>query len=111
MANYWVGDRAGRRLGPLPLNVLTDLVISGRMRGLDVVSTDGKTFKPLSEFPEIAALFVQRDAAAHQTGEAEKLMAELTAMKSKPGSEVFGLKPDDSVNHFGRKSFSLVGRY
>src|ERR1043165_1131216 len=111
MANYWVGDRAGRRLGPLALHVLNDLVVSGRIRGLDVVSPDGKTFKPLAEFPEVAALFQKRDETAHQAGEAERLMAELNAMKSKPAYQVFGLKPDDSIDAFRAKFFALVRHY
>src|SRR4051812_5843668 len=114
MADYWVGDRAGRRLGPVRFEVLRDLVQSGRLRGLDKVSTDGKTFRALVDFPEIAALFAERVEQV-QTGEsareADQLVAEIAAMQSKPVYEVFGLKPDAPIDAYRASFFALVRRY
>jgi len=113
-AEYWVGDRGGRRLGPVRLEVLRDLIKSGRLRGLDKVSTDGATFKALAEFPEIAVLFQEREADAARAGgagEAQRLMAEINALKSKPIYEVFGLKPDDAIEAYRAKFFALVRRF
>ncbi len=114
MAEYWVGDRGGRRLGPVRLEVLRDLIKSGRLRGLDKVSIDGTTFKALAEFPEIAALFQEREAEAARPevkGEAPRLLAEINALKSKQVYEVFGLKPDDPIDAYRAKFFALVRRF
>src|SRR5690348_5413459 len=99
MAEYWVGDRAGRRLGPVRIEVLRDLIMSGRLRGLDKVSTDGKNFRALTGFPEIAELFVQREATVREGGgEAERILSEVARLKEKPIYEVFGLKPNDAID-------------
>src|SRR5437762_3362301 len=105
MAEYWVGDRGGRRLGPVRLEVLRDLIMSGRLRGLDKVSTDGQNFRTLTEFPEIASLFAEREAAAQGGGgEAERILVEVGKLKEKPIYEVFGLKPEDAIDAY-RASF------
>ena len=114
MPDYWVGDRAGRRLGPVRIEVLRDLISGGRLRGLDKVSTDGKTFRPLAEFPELVALFAAREAEAgkpESNGEAERIMAELNLLKSKPVYEVFGLNPDAPIDAYRASFFALVRRF
>lgn len=114
MADYWVGDRAGRRLGPVRFEVLRDLIKSGRLRGLDKVSTDGTTFRALAEFPELVSLFEDREAQVRATdhqGEAERLMAEIDALKSKQVYEVFGLEPGASIDAYRASFFALVRRF
>ncbi|MBL8949194.1 MAG: PilZ domain-containing protein [Myxococcaceae bacterium] len=96
------------------LEVLRDLITSGRLRGLDKVSVDGVTFKTLPEFPEIAALFQEREAAAaspEAAGEANRLMAEINALKSRPVHDVFGLQQTDSIDAYRAKFFALVRRF
>src|SRR5688572_24966976 len=112
MAEYWVGDRAGRRLGPVRIEVLRDLIMSGRLRGLDKVSTDGTNFKTLTEFPEIAALFAQREEHSRTGGgEAERILAEVGRLKEKPVYEAFGLKPEDSIDAYRASFFAMVRRF
>jgi uncharacterized protein (TIGR02266 family) len=110
MADYWVGDQAGRRLGPVGFEVLRDLINSGRLVWLDKVSRDGATFRPLAEFPEIAALFAQRRPPG-EPGEAQRVLREIGALKSKPISEVFGLSPGDPIDAYRAAFFALVRRF
>jgi hypothetical protein len=56
MAQFWVGDDKGRMLGPATLEALAELVARGRLPGLCRASTDGQTWKPLAEVPELRSL-------------------------------------------------------
>ena len=114
MSNYWVGDRAGRILGPVGLEVLQDLIRSGRLLGLDKVSRDGVNFSPLSDFPEVAGIFAERhgqDREAKDRAEAQRISTEIGKLKDRAVHEVFGLKPTDSVDAFRASFFALVKRF
>src|SRR5262249_3564704 len=43
--------------------------------------------------------------------EAERLLAEMTALKTKPVHEVFGLQPDASIDAYRASFFALVRRF
>ena len=43
MPEYWIGDVEGRVLGPVSLDVVQDLVNTGRLTEITRVSRDGRT--------------------------------------------------------------------
>lgn len=110
MADYWVGDQAGRRLGPVGFEVLRDLINSGRLVWLDKVSRDGVNFRPIAEFPEISGLISQKRPPG-EPGEAQRVLREIGALKAKSVSEVFGLSPNDPIDAYRAAFFALVRRF
>src|SRR3954452_2443642 len=58
---YWVRTEQGRVWGPFPLEQLARL--KGQITEKAQVALDGRSFRPVSEFPELQAFVVQRPAA------------------------------------------------
>jgi hypothetical protein len=78
------------------------------------VSTDGATFQPLHEVPELAAVLRQKDAVSphRQQGEAARQIREWIAeSKGRPTHEVFRVQMDASKEAWRASFFSIVNRY
>lgn len=114
MSDYWISDAHQRVLGPIGLEVLRTLLMSGRLRGLTQVSRDGRNFAAVQSVPEVAAL-LQEAANAHQLEqdrqEARKLAAQIEALRGKPVHEVFGLAENASIDAYRASFFALVRRF
>lgn len=114
MSDYWFSDSHQRVLGPISLEVLRHLLMSGRLRGLARVSRDGRNFAALQSFPEVAAL-VQEAANARQLEqdrqEARQLAAQIETLRGKPVHEVFGLAENASIHAYRASFFSMVKRF
>lgn len=112
--SFWVSDPGGRRLGPVRFEVIRDLIKTGRLVGLDKVSQDGKTFVPLVQFPQIAQLFAQRKQEleeAEDRAAAQRINAEIGALKNKTIADVFGLSASDPIDSYRASFFAMVKRF
>ena len=58
MAEYWIGDAEGRVLGPVSLDVVQDLVNTGRLTQITRASRDGQSWGPPNAYPEVMALLL-----------------------------------------------------
>ena len=58
MAEYWIGDAEGRVLGPVSLDVVQDLVNTGRLTQITRASRDGQSWGPPHAYPEVMALLL-----------------------------------------------------
>ncbi|NPC80799.1 hypothetical protein HPC49_21560, partial [Pyxidicoccus fallax] len=114
MPDYWISDAHNRVLGPISLDVLRTLLMSGRLRGLTQASRDGRSFAALQSFPEVVSL-LQEAANAQQLEqerqEARRLAAHIDTLRGKPVHEVFGLAEDASIDAYRASFFSLVKRF
>ena len=63
---YWVRTEQGIVWGPYPRAVLERL--RGRLQGRCDVSTDGKEYRPTSDFPEVAEMLGSAPAAPMAVG-------------------------------------------
>lgn len=115
MTDYWLADSEARVLGPVSLGVVRDLAVRGKIHDVRAVSTDGRTFVPLREVPELAAVLAQPPAR----GEAERAQARATAqirewlasIAKRPSHEVFRVPADASRDTWRAAFFTLVRRY
>jgi hypothetical protein len=113
--DYWLADSEARVLGPVSLEVVRDLALRGKLSDVRAVSRDGKTFVPLREMPELAAVLSQPPAA----GEAVRTQAVATAqirswletIKGRPTAEVFRVPAGASREAWRAAFFGLVHRY
>src|SRR5262249_62274172 len=62
MAEYWIGDAEGRVLGPVSLDVVQDLVNTGRLMQITRASRDGQRWGPPNAYPEVMALLLNAPA-------------------------------------------------
>ena len=114
MANYWIGDAKSRVLGPIPVEALQQLVRSGRVHGIVKVSTDGQSWAPVEQFPEIAELQAAHAGEARRAWErqeAQRLRAQLVVMTGRAPHEIFELPEDSSLDTFRAAFFRLVKRF
>src|SRR5688572_24191306 len=111
MPNYWIGDAAGRVLGPVSLQTIQDLMGKGRLRGVDRASTNGKEFRPLGEFPELVTVSAAASSpqrSKDEQKEADAMQAELAKLRGRPVHEIFGLQPDAGIEAYRAKFFLMV---
>ncbi|WP_224247311.1 TIGR02266 family protein [Hyalangium gracile] len=113
MANYWIGDTAGRVLGPLTLQALRDLVGSGRLRAVTRASRDGNTWIPLQDFEEVRDIIAAaKPAPGADKQQAEQIRARLRELQAlKTPHEVFGLKPGASMDEVRLAFFRMAKRF
>ncbi len=113
MSNYWLGDTAGRVLGPLTLQALRELIASGRMRAVTRASRDGNTWVPLPEFDEVKdILAAQRGPPPFEVQQAERLRVQLRGLQAlQTPHEVFGLKPQASLDEVRLAFFRMARRF
>ncbi|MBE4749606.1 TIGR02266 family protein [Corallococcus sp. ZKHCc1 1396] len=109
---YWVGDSLGRVLGPLQLQAFRELIASGRLKTAVRASRDGTNWIPLQELPEVRDLFATAaPSASVETQQAERLRTQLRGLLHLPPHEVFGLKPQASLDEFRTAFFRMAKRF
>jgi uncharacterized protein (TIGR02266 family) len=110
VSNYWIGDAAGRVLGPLSLQALRELLGSGRLKAATRASRDGRTWEPLDRLQEVKDLLgaPPPDAALRQ---AEHLRERLRGMRSVTAQQLFGLQPTTSLDELRTTFFKMARRF
>jgi uncharacterized protein (TIGR02266 family) len=115
MASYWIGDAEGRVLGPVGLDVVQELVKTGRLQDVTRASTDGQRWGAPEQFPEILALLLHAPKPEMlfelERQEAGRVWEQLRAMQGKPPNELFRLEQDASVDAYRNAFFKLVKRF
>ncbi|HMK74460.1 MAG TPA: PilZ domain-containing protein [Myxococcaceae bacterium] len=114
-SSYWIGDAEGRVLGPVALDVLQDLVSSGRLQDVTRASADGRRWGPPEQYPEILALLLNAPRPEAllelERQEAGRVWEQLRAMQGKVPHEVFGIEQAASVDAYRNAFFKLVKRF
>jgi uncharacterized protein (TIGR02266 family) len=113
VSSYWVGDSAGRVLGPLSLQALRDLMGAGRMRNVVRASRDGNTWVPLQELDEIKDLLgALKPTPAMEQQQVERLRTQLKGLQAlKTPQDVFGVKPHASLDEVRTAFFRMAKRF
>src|SRR5215470_9842680 len=115
MAEYWIGDAEGRVLGPVSLDVVQDLVNTGRLTEITRVSRDGRNWGTPAGFPEVMALLLNApspDALLQsERQEASRVREQLRTMQGRPPHEIFRLDRNASVDAYRNAFFKLVKRF
>jgi uncharacterized protein (TIGR02266 family) len=112
-SSYWIGDEAGRVLGPLTLQALRELIGSGRMKKVTRASRDGTTWVSIQEFDEVKDLV----AAAKPTPlsdkqRAEQIRAQLRQLQTlKTPHEIFGARPGANLDEVRLAFFKVAKRF
>ncbi|MBX5483813.1 MAG: PilZ domain-containing protein, partial [Myxococcaceae bacterium] len=114
MADYWISDAEGRVLGPVGLEVLRDLLAAGRISGVTKVSRDGTTWTPIEQHPEVLAPAQARtapDRAAREQADAQRLRAQLEALRTRPAHEIFRVDKDAPLEVWREAYFKLSKKF
>jgi hypothetical protein len=112
---YWLADGEARVLGPVSLDVVRDLAARGRLSDVRAASLDGRTFVPLREVPELAAVVTvppKTDAVARAQADATQQIRDwIASIRGRPDSEVFRVPATSSREAWRAAFFALVQRY
>jgi len=115
MPEYWIGDVEGRVLGPVSLDVVQDLVNTGRLTEITRVSRDGRNWGTPAGFPEVMALLLNAPSPnallQSERQEAARVREQLRAMQGRPPHEIFRLDRNASVDAYRNAFFKLVKRF
>src|SRR5262252_5106098 len=115
MPEYWIGDAEGRVLGPVSLDVVQDLVNSGRVTEITRVSRDGRNWGIPASFPEVMTLLLNAPSAEallqSERQEATRVREQLRSMQGRPPHEIFRLDRNASVDAYRNAFFKLVKRF
>ena len=114
-SSYWIGDADGRVLGPVSLDVVQELVKTGRLQDVTRASTDGHRWGAPEQFPEILALLLHAPKPEVlfelERQEAGRVWDQLRAMQGKAPNELFRLEQGASVDAYRNAFFKLVKRF
>ena len=109
---YWVADNLGRVLGPLALQALRELIASGRMKAAVRASRDGTQWVALQDLPELRDLFAAaRPTPSVEQQQAERLRTQLRGLQNLPPLEVFGAKPNATLDEVRLSFFRMAKRF
>jgi len=115
MPEYWIGDADGRVLGPVSLDVVQDLVNTGRLTQITRASVDGRNWGVPASFPEVMALLLNAPSAESllesERQEAGRVREQLRGMQDRPPHEIFRLERNASVDAYRNAFFKLVKRF
>lgn len=102
-------------LGPVALDVVQDLVRTGRLQDVTRASTDGQRWGAPEQFPEILALLLHAPKPEVllelERQEAGRVWEQLRTMQGKAPQELFRLEADASVDAYRNAFFKLVKRF
>ncbi len=111
MVHYWIRDSSGRMLGPVGRDSVRELLAANRLPGANLVSLDGKSWKPLREFPELVPPAGTGTAATQEEQRAEQVLTETKRLKGRPPREVLGVPAGALVAQARTAYFSKVKQY
>ncbi|HUM09386.1 MAG TPA: PilZ domain-containing protein [Myxococcaceae bacterium] len=102
-------------LGPVSLDVVQDLVNTGRLTEITRVSRDGRNWGAPAGFPEVMALLLNAPAPdallQSERQEAARVREQLRAMQGRSPHEIFRLDRNASVDAYRNAFFKLVKRF
>nr|WP_242544311.1 TIGR02266 family protein [Corallococcus sp. NCSPR001] len=99
-------------MGPLQLQAFRDLISSGRLKTAVRASRDGTNWIALQDLPEVRDLFATAaPTPSLETQQAERLRNQLRGLLHLPPHEVFGLKPQASLDEFRLAFFRMAKRF
>ncbi|MGO8971614.1 MAG: PilZ domain-containing protein [Myxococcaceae bacterium] len=114
-SSYWIGDAEGRVLGPVGLDVVQELVNTGRLQDVTRASTDGHRWGTPEQFPEILALLLHAPKPEVllelERQEAGRVWEQLRTMQGRTPHELFHIEQDASVDAYRNAFFKLVKRF
>ena len=114
-SSYWIGDAEGRVLGPVGLDVLQELVNTGRLQDVNRASTDGRRWGAPEQFPEILALLLNAPKPEAllelERQEAGRVWEQLRSMQGKAPHELFRIEQGAPVDAYRNAFFKLVKRF
>jgi uncharacterized protein (TIGR02266 family) len=114
-SSYWIGDAEGRVLGPVTLDVVQELVNTGRLQDVTHASTDGQRWGAPEQFPEILALLLHAPRPEAflelERQEAGRVWDQLRGMQGKAPHELFHIEQGASVDAYRNAFFKLVKRF
>src|SRR5271154_3098338 len=114
-SSYLICDADGRVLGPVSLDVVQELVKTGRLQDVTRASTDGHRWGAPEQFPEILALLLHAPKPEVlfelERQEAGRVWEQLRSMQGKAPYELFRLEQDASVDAYRNAFFKLVKRF
>lgn len=111
---YWLADAENRVLGPVSIDIVRDLSVRGKLAEVRAVSNDGRTFKPVSEFPDLVKVLAPASGEEQSKAQAEttrQIRGWLDLVKDRPTAEVFKVPPGASREAWRAAFFALVYRY
>lgn len=114
MSTYWICDSQNRVLGPIGLEVVSELLVAGRIDSTTRISRDGQAWWPLTSVPELARMYEQRNPEvrlARERAEAQKLRAQLEGLRVRPAHEIFKVAHDAPVEVWREAFFKLSKRF
>jgi hypothetical protein len=107
---YWLADSEARVLGPVGLDVLRDLALNGKLGEVRAVSRDGRSFSPVSNFPEVLDAIGPRGGEQQRIA-VQRLKAWLAEAYPKPTHEVFRVPAEANLSTYRGAFFALARRY
>lgn len=107
---YWLADSEARVLGPVGLTVLRDLASSGKLGEVRAVSKDGRSFSPLSNFPEVIDALGPRSSEQQKVA-VQRLRAWLADVAGRPTHEVLRVPEGAGLATYRSAFFALARRY
>jgi uncharacterized protein (TIGR02266 family) len=113
MASFWIGDAAGRVLGPMEFEVLRDLMAFNRIRGITRASRDGETWVPVGEDPDLAPLAAAQEAQLRSSRDqeiAQKLRKTIEGLQRLMPYQIFEVPADAPAADYRKGFFDLVRR-
>src|SRR5271154_2577029 len=114
-SSYLICDADGRVLGPVSLDVVQELVKTGRLQDVTRASTDGHRWGAPEQYPEILALLLHAPKPEAllelERQEAGRVWEQLRAMQGKTPQELFRLEQEASVDAYRNAFFKLVKRF
>ena len=114
-SSYWIGDSEGRVLGPVTLDVVQELVNTGRLQDVTRASSDGQRWGTPEQFPEILALLLHAPKPEVllelERQEAGRVWEQLRAMQGRMPHELFHISEDASLDAYRNAFFKLVKRF
>lgn len=114
MTDYWLADADAKILGPVNVEVITDMAQSGKLKGVRAVSRDGRAFAPLQQFPEVANALSARPAQPDKVNHAEmleRIETYLAELKSQSTHEIFHVPEGAPPSQVRAAFFGLIKRF
>jgi hypothetical protein len=113
-AEYWVMDDGGLVLGPVGLQVLRDIAAGTQLGHRSKASTDGRTWVPLMDLPEVARAVLppaMQERQERDLKEAARLVRELERIRDMPAHVLFGVPPGATARAHREGFLALAAPY
>lgn len=108
-ADYWIRDTGNRVLGPVSVEVLRDLVETGRFKNVASISVDGRAWLAVAAFPGLVDLVAAPPPdAAQDRAQAKKLRVQLATLRTLADADIFEVPATSSAKVYLAAYFALA---